>query len=374
MSDEEKSYGIGKRAAGGEIEAPELPYRPRVPRSRRHEIGVIGCGAITEHHLAAYRQAGYRVTALMDPVREHAEGRRAEFFPEARVFTDRTELLATEVAVVDVATHPDVRGEIVEEALRAGKHVLSQKPFVLDLDEGERLADLADELGLCLAVNQNGRWAPHWSWIREAVRGGLLGEVAAVDAVAHFDHSWVVGTRFDDTEHLLLFDFAIHWFDFLCTLFAETPRRVTATTALAPGQGSRQPMLVQALVEYEHARATLAFHGDSPHFQLDSAIVAGTRGTVRSRGPDLSEQELRLHTPAGTAEVRLEGTWFREGFHGAMAELLCAVEEQREPAHGARDNLRSLALTFAACESARSGTAQVPGEVRRIGDHRQEQQ
>ena len=42
-------------------------------------------------------------------------------------------------------------------ALEAGKHVLSQKPFVLDLDDGQELVDLADRNGLKLAVNQNGR-------------------------------------------------------------------------------------------------------------------------------------------------------------------------------------------------------------------------
>ena len=52
---------------------------------------------------------------------------------------------------------------MIETALAAGKHVLSQKPFVLDLDDGTRLADLADESGVVLAVNQNGRWAPHLS-------------------------------------------------------------------------------------------------------------------------------------------------------------------------------------------------------------------
>lgn len=366
MNDDAGTYGIGARAADEEIEAPQLPYRPREPKSPPPAIGLIGCGAITEQHLTAYRHAGYRVTALMDPVREHAEARRAQFYPDASVFTDRAALLASDVAVVDVATHPEIRGEIIEDALRAGKHVLSQKPFVLDLDEGERLANLADELGLRLAVNQNGRWAPHLSWIREAAHAGVLGELAAVDAVLHFDHSWVVGTKFDDTEHLLLFDFAIHWFDFLATLFPGLPRRVTAATAFAPGQRSRQPMLAQALVEYEHARANLAFHGDSSTLQLDTTLVAGTKATVRSCGPDLCEQELRLHTAEGSASPPLAGTWFREGFHGTMAELLSAIEQEREPAHGARDNLRGLALAFAACESSRTGNPCVPGAVRRL--------
>jgi hypothetical protein len=49
-----------------------------------------------------------------------------------------------------------------------------------------------------------------------------------------------------------------------------------------------------------------------------------------------------------------------------MAELLCAIDERREPLHGARDNLASLALCFAACASARDGQPHVPGAVRRL--------
>ncbi len=359
-------YGIGKLADDTAIEAPELPYRPRDPRSYSPEIGLIGCGEITDWHLKAYRAAGYRVTAMMDTVRLHAEKRRAEHYPEARVFTDHAELLATGVEVVDVATHPDVRGPIVEAALRAGKHVLSQKPFTLDLDEGERFVALADELGLKLAVNQNGRWAPHLSYMREAVRAGLVGEVAAVDAVMHWDHSWTVGTKFDDTLHLILFDFGVHWFDFVSTVVGAAPRSVQATAIRAPGQRSRQPMLGQAIVEYDEARAVLVFDGDSPHLQLDSTVVAGTKAALHSTGKDLTHQELVLRTAEGLATPMLEGSWLPDGFHGTMAELLRAIEEDREPTHSARDNLRSLALAFAACESSLTGEPRVPGEVRRI--------
>jgi hypothetical protein len=49
-----------------------------------------------------------------------------------------------------------------------------------------------------------------------------------------------------------------------------------------------------------------------------------------------------------------------------MAELLLAVEQRREPSNSARDNLKSLALCFAACASARRGEPMVPGTVRRL--------
>ena len=75
---------------------------------------------------------------------------------------------------------------------------------------------------------------------------------------------------------------------------------------------------------------------------------------------------MTVYTAAGHSNPPLEGTWFREGFHGTMAELLCAIEEKREPANSARGNLHSLALAFAAIASAHEGVPKLPGEVRRL--------
>ena len=52
---------------------------------------------------------------------------------------------------------------------------------------------------------------------------------------------------------------------------------------------------------------------------------------------------------------------------GAMGELLCAIEEKREPENSAANNLRSIALCFAALESSRSGRVEVPGNIFRAG-------
>jgi predicted dehydrogenase len=75
---------------------------------------------------------------------------------------------------------------------------------------------------------------------------------------------------------------------------------------------------------------------------------------------------LTLHTAAGQASVPLDGTWFSSGFQGAMGELLCAIEEGREPTHSARNNLSSLALCFAALASADTGVPVRPGSVTAI--------
>jgi predicted dehydrogenase len=345
--------------------APELPYKPQGPKSYSPAIGLIGCGAITADHLTAYRAAGYRVTALCDLDRARADQRREEFFPDAEVFTDHRALLARpEIEVVDIATHPPLRPALVEAALIAGKHVLSQKPFVLDLNVGRRLADLADERGVRLAVNQNGRWAPHFSYLRHAVAAGLLGDLAAVHFGVHWDHNWVEGTEFENVRHLILYDFAIHWFDMLtCLMGDRQPLRVYASFTRSAGQRAKPALLGQSLVEYEGAQATLAFDGDARFGAYDVSYATGTHGTIISQGPDTKRQTLTLYTAQGHAQPKLEGVWFPDAFAGPMGELLRAIEENREPSNSARNNLRSLALCFAAVASSETHEPVVPGGV-----------
>jgi len=367
-SEAERNYSLTAADAGQQLAAPVLPYLPRDPKRYRPRIGLIGCGGITEDHLTAYRKGGYDVAALCDVVRRRADERRREFYPEAEVYHDYRDVLKRDdIEVVDLAVHPHEREPMIEAALLAGKHVLSQKPFVVDLDFGRRMVDLADRQGVKLAVNQNGRWAPHFSYARQAIRAGLIGEVAAAHLSVHWDHTWVKGTPFEKIRHLILYDFGIHWFDVVrCFLGEREPRRVYASTAESPGQQIAPPLLAQAVIEYDDAQASLAFDASTRFGAQDRTYVAGTLGTIHSTGPDLKHQTLTLSTSEGYCVAELEGCWFPDGFHGTMGELLSAIEEDREPINSACDNLESLALCFAAAASAERHEPVVPGTVRQM--------
>lgn len=362
----EDDYGLSKVAQSGLIAAPELDYRPPRPRAYNPPIGLIGCGGISAQHLAAYRHAGFQVVALCDKTEAKAEDRRQRFYPDAAVYSDYRELLKRDdIEVVDITTYPMPRVAIIEDALRAGKHVLSQKPFVVDLDIGERLVALADAQGRKLAVNQNGRWAPHFAYLRQAVAGGLIGDLVSVHISINWDHSWIIDTQFNQVHDLVLYDFTIHWFDMVTCLFGERDaRQVYAAVTRASGQRARPPMLGGVVISYEGGQAVLSLNATVVHGQQDRTVVAGTKGTLVSTGPSLSEQSVTLHIEEGYAIPALEGTWFREGFQGTMAELLCAIEDGREPLNSARGNLRSLALTFAAVASSHEHAPRTPGDTR----------
>ena len=345
----------------------ELDYRPRDPKRYRPGIGIIGCGGISRSHLAGYAKGNYRVVALCD-VNEAMVAERAQAVPGAKTFADHRELLAMpEVEVVDVATHPKPRVALVRDALKADKHVLSQKPFVLDLEVGHELVRLARRRKLRLAVNQNGRFSPTWRYTYLAIEAGLVGKVTSVHLRCHWNHDWVADRPFDRVRHVVLYDYAIHWFDILTAWMGRRqPTRVFATATHAPGQRATPPLLAQALVSYDGAQATLVFDAHQKVGGEFSLFVGGTEGSIRACGPDLNYGGLEVRTPAGAFRPRLTGAWFPDGFHGTMAELLCAVEEGREPWNNARDNLRSLRTCFAACISADRGRPIDPATVTRL--------
>jgi predicted dehydrogenase len=338
------------------VDAPVLDYAPPMPRDKTIGIGLIGAGGISFAHLDAYKTHGLRVVAICDRHLDRAVARRDAYFADA-LATDKLEdvIGRADIPVLDITVHAKDRVALMRQALEAGQHVLSQKPFVRDLQVGRELVALADEKGLQLAVNQNGRWAPHLSWMREAVAGNLVGAVTGIHVAIQWDHTWIAGTPFAEMEHVILDDFAIHWFDFLVSIIGGQAELIFATASRAEGQTVKSGLLSQVLVTYPGGQASLTFNGNAAHGPSDTTIIVGTRGTLRSTGPDLGRQTVSLYTAAGVAQPALTGTWFNDGFAGTMGALLCAVETGKEPINSARGNLAALRLCQAAIESARTG-------------------
>lgn len=350
-----------------EIAVPALPYQPPAPRNYRPRIGVIGAGGIVAAHLDAYRTAGWEVAAICNRTRAKAEARAREYAPKAWV-TDSLDAILNDASidVVDITLHPEQRLPVIEAALRAGKHVLSQKPFVLDLADGRRLVQLARDNGVKLAVNQNGRWAPHLAWMREAVAAGVIGDVLSAHVSIHWNHSWIAGTAFERIQDLILYDFGIHWFDFLGSVIGNRAESVFAMAGHARTQTPAVPLLAQVLVRMQGGQASLIFDGAALHGPRDTTYIAGSKGSLISDGADLGRQDLALITADGRGCPHLQGTWFNDGFRGAMGALLAAIEADTEPANGAAANLHSLALAFAAIQSRRSGREVAIGAATRL--------
>ena len=98
-------------------------------------------------------------------------------------------------------------------------------------------------------------------------------------------------------------------------------------------------------------------------------VRGGKQRLDGSTGPSLNAQQVTFSTAEGRSRPSLEGEWFPDGFHGTMGELLCAVEEKREPRErGPRRTWKPGAVLCRPGER-RVGTSRLrPWSVRRLRD------
>jgi predicted dehydrogenase len=340
------------------VTSAAVEHTPSFPGGYRPGVGIVGCGGIVKlAHLPAYTAYDVDVVGVYDPDPAATDGIQERFPVVGRVFDDLDALLADPaIEVVDVATHPGVRPKLVRQAIEAGKHVLSQKPLALDIATARDLVEAAASSGVRLAVNQNGRWAPPWRIATRLVEDGAIGDVFAVTHVFDHDFDWIPGTVFDEVEHLIIYDFSIHWVDISrCWLDGKTVTSVQAREYRTPAQPpeSKAPVGAWISIAYEDGSSVLVRSVGSARTERpgNPFWIHGSEGTIRGsvrKGSDFVE----LERDGVFSRYRLTGEWMPDGFAGTMAELLSAVAEDREPFNSASHNLLSLQLTLAACRSA----------------------
>ena len=335
-------------------------YQPVLPSDPCNGIGFVGCGILVSGlEMPAYKKAGYRVVACCDSIEERAHSVAANF-GSPLVTTDLGELLShPEVDIVDLAVHAHQRLPLVEQIAAAGKHIFSQKPLAPSLHEAERIVDICRDAGVTLMVNHQARWAPPHRALRLLVERGVLGHVYAITHLhrAYQDFGW-----YAERENFNIVDHGIHYIDLSRYFSGYTPRRVKATTTMAPGQNAVSPMIYTILFEYEpssRVMTTLHFNNivSAPTLHDQVWFVDGTRGSALLSGfPGPAKLSLSFKdSPEKVQTFDIAGTWEYEGFAGSMGEMLLALEEGREPESSGRDHLVSLRMAFAAVESADSG-------------------
>ena len=109
---------------------------------------------------------------------ERTKNRSKEKYPNVRILRSFDELLAIpEIALVVVNTPDVTHYELTKKALLAGKHVIVEKPFVFNVEDGEELIKLAAEKSLFLCVYQNRRWDGDFLTVQKIVQSGVLGRV-----------------------------------------------------------------------------------------------------------------------------------------------------------------------------------------------------
>ncbi|MFA5056735.1 MAG: Gfo/Idh/MocA family oxidoreductase, partial [Opitutaceae bacterium] len=143
-----------------------------------YQVAVIGAGAIGQHHLNSFRKhPAARIVALAETNPER--GREiAELFSIPDLYADYRDVLRRpDIDAVSIALPNYLHAPVALAALRAGKHVMLDKPMATNARDAAKLVAAAKRRRRLLMVGQNQRFAPAVQTLKQLVDRGVLGEV-----------------------------------------------------------------------------------------------------------------------------------------------------------------------------------------------------
>lgn len=143
-------------------------------------VGIVGCGGIANNkHLPAMKRNGnFEIVAFCDIKKEKAEETKEKFGTEdARIYTDYQELIKEELDAVYVLTPNKSHACISIAAMKAGKHVMCEKPMAKTSEEAKQMVDTAKETGKILNIGYQNRYRADSTYLKRACDNGDLGDI-----------------------------------------------------------------------------------------------------------------------------------------------------------------------------------------------------
>ncbi|RKY03553.1 hypothetical protein DRP77_05860 [Candidatus Poribacteria bacterium] len=319
---------------------------------------IAGLGARSRSWIdVCRRNPEVEIVGYVDPVEE----KRRAVAERLGVSGDRffasldDALKAVEADFVLDVTPPAVHEEIAVKSFEAGLHVLEEKPMSDDFEAALRMVAKAEERGRTFMITQNYRFGPVPRTTRRLLDEGVIGEPEVV--TVGFYRAWATrpGTHYTTMPYPLLTDMGVHHFDMLRYVLNREPVEVWAWT-WNPSWGWHKGDAGHAVV--------IRFEGDlfATHHALGCSVGKQSpwNGEWRIEGPkgSITWEEERVFITRGypreeakREEVPLDKLPLPPQ-DAILAEFISALKEGREPECSGRDNLRSLAIVFAARRSA----------------------
>jgi len=241
--------------------------------------GVLGAGLIAASFAAGLRaRTASAITAVGSRDAARAQAFAHAPAPGARAHGSYEDLVADDdVDVVYVATPHSHHLEHALLALRAGKHVLVEKPLTRNAAEARTLLDAAREAGVFLMEAMWTRFLPHVAALRGAIARGEIGKVVTV--IAEFD----VAFPYDPQHRIFnphlaggaLLDLGVYPIAFAHDLLGR-PDRITASGTLAPTGVDDH---VGVILDWEDGAQAL-LHTSSRAAGPNAATIIGTEGRI----------------------------------------------------------------------------------------------
>ena len=374
---------------GFSLPAHRLPYESM---SLEAGIGSIGLHWVVQcMYLPAYRAARYNLTGAAENNPDRIREAVSHGYPAGKITNDWKELVTDpDIAVIDCCfghRHDGLerRLQVIQDCATAGKSLMIQKPVAHNLAIASQMARIAAEGGIHLAVNQNCRYNPANTAIKNLLTGECLGKPQVIEVRQYWgDNARMHGP---DTRHATI-DHTIHHVDLI--------RWWVASPCISVFARSRSGT---TLAIYEFENGTVAYHIEN-HSGIRSheneIRVMTERGTLRAGHnwgwhlasaeahdfvhlyPGEGKEGMALPLPTHTCEPPWHGVspWEKDkekpyydiaapvaGMMGTMGLLLHAAATGATPDNNIASAIESLRIALAAQHSARTGRPVDPRSI-----------
>jgi UDP-N-acetylglucosamine 3-dehydrogenase len=301
-------------------------------------VAVIGTGFWGKNHARVYKELdSTNLVAICDVDKGRAEAIAAQFGVKA--YTDSSQMLKNkDIEAVDVCTWATVLADEAHKALKAGKHVLVEKPMAANSKQAEKLQVTAEQNGLVLTVGFLTRFIPGLQTIQQAVVSKKIGDFVLANAKRVTQWPERIG------DVGVIKDTAIHDIDVMRFLTGEDPADVFAKTG---------NMCHKQFEDYAHIMLT--YKGGKSAFIESNWLTPYKTRTLTVTGSDAimkldyMTQELRIEDAKQTVEPRIPGV---EPLKLELQHFAQCVSEHKKPLVTGIDGIKALKIAEAIMTSS----------------------
>jgi len=321
-------------------------------------MGIIGCGNFMSTHIPRLLDIDdVEIVGLADPnaasiarMKERNPGLHG--VPE---FASHRELLReTSPGAVEVGSPHALHFEQIVDSLDAGCHVMTEKPLVCTVAEGEEALQRRERAGTILMVSYQRRYSPAHRYIHEQIKAGDIGRIQFVTGLQHHGWYWEQRGQWRQDPELSgggqLIDWGSHLMD--CVMYA-TGLRISAVMAHENRYDLDVDVDMTISARFENgAIGSFAHVGNAAAPAAEDMGFYGSEGTLLVRGVDYNTVDELRHYDARQELVDVGELPVQSSPDHNFVDAILGRDQVRSSGEGGLDVLR---VNEACWESARTG-------------------
>jgi UDP-N-acetyl-2-amino-2-deoxyglucuronate dehydrogenase len=330
-------------------------------------IALVGCGRISKFHFDAIANVpGLRLSAVCDV--DDSRARTASAERGVPAFTDYGEMLRKAACdVVAICTPSGLHSGQGVLAARAGKHVVTEKPMSITLEQADVLVQACDDAGVMLFVVKQNRLNPSIQLLKRAVDKGRFGKIYLANTTVRWHRpqdyydaeSWRGTWEFDGGAFM---NQASHYVDLVQWLIGPV-ESVVAKTATQARRIEAEDSGVAVLRFRSGALGVIEVNVLTyPKNWEGSITVMGEKGTVKIGGTAVNKVDHWAFADYDDDDKHVESvatappSVYGFGHEGYYRNVLAVLRGEAQPETDGRAGRKSLELILAIYQSAKTGT------------------